>query len=453
MNKRVCVIGGGISGLTVAHGLRSSGVDVSLFEKNSVVGGNIKTEVHDGFLIEHGPNSVLTSGFLIDFIHELGLSDQIAGPNPHAKKRFIVRDGRLVPLPSGLIDLVRTKAFSTRALLRVLGEPLTRTKTSPNESVADFFARHFGNEIVDFAVDPFVSGIYAGDASKLSVGHAFPKLVEMEKNFGSVILGSIFSPATPGAKAPKGTPRSITFLRGMQTLPDRLHEYLKDQIVLNTSVRAVTKSGSQQYRVTTDSGEAEYDAVVLCTPAEAAARMIEGLDSTVASALSDVIYAPIAVVFTGFKSEQVAFDPRGFGFLVPGVERKKILGSLWTSSVFENRVPDGKGHHLFTTFIGGSRDGDLVLQTDEELIRLAVDELRPLLRINGEPEFVSLKRWSGAIPQYNLGYGKVIDAVEALQSQHPGVFVCSNFYNGISVGDCVKNGRATAKQILDLLNS
>jgi oxygen-dependent protoporphyrinogen oxidase len=116
-------------------------------------------------------------------------------------------------------------------------------------------------------------------------------------------------------------------------------------------------------------------------------------------------------------------------------------------------VPDGKGHHLFTTFIGGSRDGDLVLQTDKELISLALDELRPLLGINGEPEFISLKRWSGAIPQYNLGYGKVIDSVEALQSQNPGVFVCSNFYNGISVGDCVKNGRATAKRILDLLNS
>jgi oxygen-dependent protoporphyrinogen oxidase len=330
---------------------------------------------------------------------------------------------------------------------------MTRTKTSSDESVADFFARHFGKEIVEFAVDPFVSGIYAGDPSKLSVGHAFPKLVEMEKNFSSVILGSIFSPATPGSKAPKGTPRSITFLRGMQTLPDRLHEYLKDQIVLNTSVSAVTKSGPQQYRVKTDSGESDYDAVVVCTPADAAARIIEGLNPAAASTLSEIVYAPIAVVFTGFRSEQVAFDPSGFGFLVPGVERRKVLGSLWTSSVFENRVPDGKGHHLFTTFIGGSRDGDLVLQTDEELIRMAVDELRPLLGINGEPEFISLKRWSRAIPQYNLGYGKVIDAVEELQEQNPGVFVCSNFYKGISVGDCVKNGRATAKQILGLLSS
>src|SRR6476620_1140483 len=260
MDKRVCVIGGGISGLCVAYQLQKSGVDVTLFEKGTKVGGNITTEIRDGFLFEHGPNSALASRQLLGLVDELGLTGEIAQTNPNSKKRYIVRDGRLVALPSGIGDFVRGKAFSGKAKLRLLKEPLVRGGSSPDESVASFFERRLGKEVVDYAVDPFISGIYAGDPSQLSVRHAFPKLYDLEKNFGSLLKGALFSKKDKTSRLPKGTPRTLTFKRGMQALSEALAERLGASVRLETGVIDIRKTSDGRYSVLTGSGEETFDA-------------------------------------------------------------------------------------------------------------------------------------------------------------------------------------------------
>ena len=450
MAKLVGIIGGGISGLCVAYHLRKAGVDAALFESSASVGGNIKTEVRDGFLFEHGPNSTQVSRELLDLIAELGLSGEIAPPNSNSKKRFIVRNGKLVALPSGPIGLVGSPVLSRGAKLRLLREPFIRTKAAEDESVAAFFERRLGREIVDYAVDPFISGIYAGDPQKLGIRHAFPRLYELEKDFGSIIQGAIFG-SKKASKLPKETPKSLTFRNGMQTLSDALAKNLGGRIKLNSSVHDLRKTESGKMAVKTLGGVDIFDSVVICTPAHAAARLIENLDAQTSAELADIYYPPIAVVFTAFKSEDVQTEPAGFGFLVPGIERRKILGSLWTSSVFENRAP--AGYHLFTTFIGGSRNPEFCSEPEGRLLEIALEELDSILGINGNPVFTFVRRWEKAIPQYNIGYESVISALEDFTSNHPKIYFCSNFYNGIAVGDCVKNALATATEILDSLRS
>lgn len=446
MTKRVCVIGAGISGLCVAYFLRTAGVDVILFERESTVGGNIQTKIRDGFLIERGPNSTLASRELLDLINSLGLSDQIATPNSNAKKRFILRDGRLIALPSKIVGLVRNKAFSVKSKLRLLKEPIVRTKSPANESVAEFFERRLGREIVDYAVDPFISGIYAGNPEKLSIRHAFPKLHAMEKKYRSILIGSVMSRTPPEARLPPNTPRSITFANGMQTLTDSLSQRLVGNIRTATTVIGIQAIKNNQFQIETVSGQEIFDFVIICTPASAAARLVESLDNNLSQNLESVYYPPLAVVITAFKKDDVLINPDGFGFLVPGVEKRKILGSLWTSSVFENRAPSG--YHLFTTFIGGARKAELPFSSEEELISIVRDELGAILKIDGEPVFVDIKRWEKAIPQYNIGYEKVVAAIETFEKAHPGIIFCSNFYKGISVTDCVKNSVAAADGIL-----
>src|SRR6185369_4584887 len=226
MKARVAVIGGGISGLCTAYGLRKAGVEVVLFESGGSVGGNIRTETHDGFLIERGPNTALANRDIVELIEELGISNQLARPNPNARKRYVLLNGKLQPLPTGPIAFVTSPVFTTSGKLRIFREPFIRTTGDENESVGNFFERRFGREIADRAVDPFVSGIYSGDANKLSIRHAFPRLFEFERGHRSVIRGLLFSKKDPASKLPKGAPGTIAFKNGMQTLTDALFERL-----------------------------------------------------------------------------------------------------------------------------------------------------------------------------------------------------------------------------------
>ncbi len=451
MRKRVGIIGGGISGLCVAHRLLKGDFEVMLFERASSVGGNIKSECRDGFLLEHGPNTALASRELLDLITELGLRDKIAASNPSSKKRFILRSGRLVPLPSSWIGFVRTAAFSRKAKLGLLKEPFVTAKVAGEESVAAFFERRLGRELVDFAVDPFISGIYAGDPDKLSIRHAFPRLHEFEKNYGSLLTGAVFAPKNLSAKLPKGTPRSLTFKQGMQTLPDALADELGERVKLNTNVRAIRKIHGGRIELETVSGRGLFDAVVVCAPADSAASLIRNLDEEAASALAGIYSPPVSVVIMGFKQDRVLSDASGFGFLVPALERRNILGSLWTSSVFENRAPSG--YHLFTTFIGGSRRPELCDEDEDRLAEIALEELNSILGISGDPVLTFVKKWKKAIPQYNIGYDHVLNALERFRKDHARIFFCSNYYKGISVGDCVKNGLLTGNEISDFLTS
>ena len=451
MKGKVAIIGGGISGLCVAYRLQNAGVDLTLFESGNRVGGNINTQSRDGFLFEDGPNTLMSNFDLFELVEDLQLTGKILLPSPAAKKRYIVRDGRLTALPAGPLDLFTTAAFSAGGRLRLLKEPLVRSRSNGSESVASFFKRRLGSEIADYAVDPFISGIYAGDPAKLSIRSAFPKLYEMEKDHGSLLKGAILGGKGKKKRLPKGAPRTYSFKDGMQTLTQALHGELGDIVRLDTPVtRAVAKENGG-YRIESSAGVDEFDAVALCTPAAAAARLVDEMDSGLASHLANIYYPPIAVIYTGFKKEQVGTSADGFGVLVPAAENRRILGCLWTSSVFENRAP--AGYHLFTSFVGGSRNAALCENSEDALVDIAVDEISSIMKAEGRPEFTAIKKWERSIPQYNIGYESVVDAIEAFQRNNRGFLFCSNFYKGISVGDCVKNSVTASEEILQFVNS
>jgi protoporphyrinogen/coproporphyrinogen III oxidase len=443
---RVAVIGGGISGLTVAYHLKKSWVDVTLFEASDAVGGNIRTERRDGLILENGPNSLLANRYIADLVNGLGLRDQVVAPNASARHRYIVRGGRMVRLPSRVLGLFFNGAFSAKEKARLLFEPFIRGGSDAAETVYDFFARRFGSEIADYALDPFVSGIYAGDPRRLSVKQAFPRLYELEQGFGSLTLGAILGKKDRSLSPPRGFPRSFTFKDGVATLVSALEAELGEAIRLNSPVFDI-KRECERYVLLLETGRPTFDAVVVSTPSFAASDLVREMDQLLAAALDSVTYPPISVVYTTFTSEQVKAAPEGFGVLIPAKEKRQILGSLFNSSVFEGRAP--AGYHLFTTFIGGSRNAELGDRPEDELAGTAAEELKRLLNIQGAPSFSSVKKWKRSIPQYNVGYDGVLNAIEAFRGQNPGIYFCSNFYKGISVGDCVRNGALTAGEIVE----
>jgi oxygen-dependent protoporphyrinogen oxidase len=440
--RKIGIIGGGISGLTAAFLLKNKGLEITLFEKSERVGGNIQTVKNDDFLIEYAPNSLLKSPRLVDLVKALKLESKVTAANAANKKRYVLRDGKLKSLPMTIAKMAASDYFSLKAKIKLLKEPFVRSKSPENESVAGFFERRLGREIVTRAADPFIAGIYAGNPENLSVRAAFPRLYELEKEFGSLLVGSLRSKTE---KTDKDFPRTFSFANGVQTLTDALAESLGESIKTNTAVERIEKLANGKWLVQSDSDENIFDDLVLSTPAESAAQLIENLDPNLSAQLKGIFYPPIAMVFFGVKKEALAQNLDGFGFLVPSSERRKILGTIWNSSVFENRAPDG--YHLLTNFVGGARNAELFEKSDEELFEIVSDELKSILGLRSKPEFMHIKRWRRAIPQYLLGYEKVENCIEEFEHEHQGIHFCSNFYEGISVGDCVKNAYKIADAI------
>ncbi|CAN5237967.1 protoporphyrinogen oxidase [soil metagenome] len=442
MTKKIGIIGGGISGLVAAFLLKNKGFEVTLFEKSERVGGNIQTVKIEDFLIEYAPNSLLKSPRLVDLIRELKLDAEVLAANEANKKRYVLQNGKLKSLPMSVVKMATDDYFSLKARLRLLKEPFVRTKSSESESVAEFFERRLGREIVERAADPFLAGIYAGNPENLSVKAAFPRLYEFEKNYGSLFVGSLRSKAE---KADKDFPRTFSFENGVQTLTDKLAENLGESVKMNTEVLQITKLFDEKWLFKTDFDEQIFDALIISTPAESAAKLIENLDTNLSEQLKNIYYPPIAMVFFGVKKENLAQNLDGFGFLVPSLEKRKILGTIWNSAVFENRAPDG--YHLLTNFVGGARNAELFERTDEELFEIVYQELKDILGLRFKPDFAHIKRWRKAIPQYLLGYEKIEKSIENFENKHAGIYFCSNFYKGISVGDCVKNAYGIADAI------
>ena len=451
--KKVCVIGGGISGLCVAYRLKKKGVEVLLVERNAACGGNIQTERDGDFLIEWGPNSVLRSPHLLELVKEIGLLDEIASANTVSKKRYVVRGGKLCALPLSIAGLIRTKFFSGATKLKILREPFLESKSSENESVADFFRRRFGQEIVDYALDPFVSGIYAGNPEKLSLKYAFPRLFELENAHGGVLRG-FWKTRNENKIAPefKDISRTLSFKNGMRTMIDKLVELLPDEVKTGVEASEIIKTEKGKWQIKTsddDINAQSFDAVVIAAPSFAAAKLVENLNNELAEVLNEIYHPPLAVVVSAFRKQDINFDLDGFGFLVPRVENRKILGSLWSSVIFQRRAPED--FYLMTTFIGGARDAELFDESDESLFRLAFDELNDLLGLKNKPVFQKIRRWARAIPQYNLGYEKTVGAIENFKRENTGIFFCSNFYRGVSVGDCIKSSSAASDEVLGYL--
>lgn len=459
MKDKIVIIGAGISGLTTAFLLKKNGLNVTVLESENEVGGTMKSKRINEFLVEFGPNSALeTTPLFKQIIDEVGISNEMVYANEASNKRYILRDGKLHQIPMKPQEFFKSKLWSWRGKLRVMLEPFHLRAKNPagdpfwEETLAQFVRRRLGQEFLDYTINPFVAGVYAGDPEKLGVRSAFPRLYALEEKYGGLIIGTIKGAKERKKREEKSkvTARMFSFINGMGTLPKAIANYLGDSVVLNAKVKSLKKYEDKFLIEFEKDGKVETlsaDIVVVSTPAYVTAEIVKELSEELAQTLSKIYYPPVTEVVFGYKKEQVGLAPDGFGFLIPEKENRKILGTLWNSTIFPQRAPEG--YVEFTTFVGGTRQPELALKRDDELVKIVSDELKDIMKISGEPEFVWISRWKKAIPQYNVGHLKIMDQIERFERENEGIFFCANYRGGIAVGDCVMSAEKTANKILN----
>ena len=458
MNKRIAIIGAGISGLALSYALRNAGYEVVVFEARSRAGGPIHTFERDGYRIETGPHSLLMRHQSVaDLLDELGLTDDIVDADANAERRFIVRNGEPVPLPSSPIEAITTPLLSKAGRLRVLAEPfIGRTAEGAiDETLASFVARRLGPEFLEYLVDPFVGGVWAGDPHRLSAQHSFPTLVELERSGGSIAIGALKKKLSKSSDDDTIPRRLISFRDGMKSLVDALSEPLGDDLRLETPVRKLRRD-DDGWRVIFARGKARrgetFDAVVSTIPPDALARLEwENVDPPrpAIDELARMPYAPCCVVSLGIERELVGHKLDGFGCLVPRVEQFHILGSLFVSSMFPGRAPDGRV--LLSVFIGGARQPELCDADDQTLVEMARHDLGRLLDLRGAAEFSHITRWDRAIPQYDVGHQVFLDSIAELEEELPQIYFAGNYRDHIGLPNILRESRGHFRRIDDEL--
>ena len=449
----VAVIGAGITGLTAAYRLKQRGMRVAVYEASDRIGGVIRSERRDGYVAELGPSSLTApSPAVAALLTELGLDSRRLSAAPDARARYIVRRGRLVRLPLSPSELLTSRLLSNTAKLAIFGEPLIEPSDSTvDESVAAFVRRRFNQEVVDYLVNPFVAGTFAGDPEQLSVRHALPQLQAFERTQGSVVKALVQMMRTRGAVAPGGPGTMISFRAGLQELPEALGRELAPELRLRSPVTQL-RQGVRGWTVGAAFQNPElYDAVIYAGPAYSLADIdLDLAGGERLSTLSSMVHPPVAVLALGFRRAQVTHQLDGFGFLTPEVERRRVLGVIFSSTVFPERAPEGDV--LVTVFVGGSRDPDFVQVDPHTLTARVLDDLRVLLGVQGEPSFRAVQVWPKAIPQYVLGYGRFKDIASEVERRNPGLLLAGTYRDGVSLGEAIGSGERAASRAADFLS-
>lgn len=449
----VAIVGGGITGLTAAFRLRRLKVPVVVYEAGGRVGGVIQSVQRDGYLAEFGPNTILeTSPVITSLIRELGLEGERQDSDPHAQARFIVRHSRPVPVPSSPVAFFTSRLFSASAKWHLLKEPFV-PPASPDveESVAELVLRQLGREFLDYAINPLVAGIYAGDPARLSVKQAFPKLHALEQRYGSLIKGQILGARERKRRAEvsKQNAPKLSFQGGLQTLIDRLQRELGDAVRLLATVTRLRESPEGWTVTVRNNGQEDvrvHSAVLLAAPAHKLAEieLHAGADLSLRP-LNRVEYPPVASVVLGFRREDVAHPVQGFGMLIPHVEGFRILGTIFSSSLFPHRAPEG--HVTLTSYVGGTRAPELAMRPGDELVDLTLQDLRTMLGVTGQPTFRHHMVYPRAIPQYVVGYGRLREMMSDWEKRAPGLFLAGHYRDGVSLGDSMISGHDVATRI------
>jgi oxygen-dependent protoporphyrinogen oxidase len=460
VNDRVAalVIGGGVSGLVCAYALRKAGVDALLIEASDRAGGSIRTERRDGYLLELGPQSFTGTAQMLQLFDEIGIRQQIVQA-PSGVPRYVLVNGKLEKVPmsppaflgSGFVGL-GTKF----ALLRdVIG------KSAPpqqDESIADFVRRKFSAEMLDRLVGPFVSGVYAGDPEKLSLRSSFPMLYDAEKRRGSIIRGMLSTAKKQTPDQPRQRPTLLGFAEGTQTFTDALAAKLGDRLLLNATVTNIVSDQAEPtpaFRVTvqTHAGQQSFTAenVVVATPTDSAANLLRDLEPTISNRLAEIEYASIAVVSLASPKNQIGDPLNGFGFLVPRSSGVRTLGTVWNTSLFPHRAPDGNA--LLTSFIGGATDPAAAQLPPDGLAAIVHKDIAPLLKIRTTPSFSNVTIYPRALPQYNVGHTALLSAIDAALKNHSNLWLIGNYLRGPSIGACVEHALAVAEQITKRQNT
>jgi oxygen-dependent protoporphyrinogen oxidase len=481
---KTAIIGGGIAGLAAAFELekaRAAGapVEYTLFESADKLGGSLASEIVDGAVLERGPDSFLTEKpEAAELCRELGLATDLIPSNDAARKTWILVKNTLIPLPDGLMFLVPTKLIPTaltplfslstkiRMGLELMLPP--RPSKEEDEAVAAFVERHFGAEAVDRLADPLLSGIYGGDATQLSARTVLPRLVEMESEYGSLTRGMLAAHRKLRAKAKEAAkkngaagrngnnglansssaPRPIfTSLRGgMQQLVAGIEARLNPAWVrVGTPVSAIAKA-AYGWRVEADGLVETYDAVIVAAQAWAAGVLLSPVDAALGEDLSAIPYSSSITINLLYDQAALGKLPDGFGFLVPASEGRAMLACTFVHCKFLGRIPPGKA--VLRAFLGGMKNEALLTEPDDVLVATVRRELREILGIQAEPEYTQVSRWRRAMAQYAVGHQKRAKRVAERVAALDGLKLAGNAYDGIGVPDCIRLGRAAAKELL-----
>jgi oxygen-dependent protoporphyrinogen oxidase len=458
---RIAIVGGGISGLAAAFALeerRQAGVSLeyAVYEAGTRFGGVLLTEQIDGCLVEAGPDSFLTEKpWAAALCRRTGIGDQLIGSNDASRKTYILVKNELVPLPDGLMLVVPTqlraallsRLFSPHTKLLMAREWFHPPKVSNgDESVASLIERHYGSEMVDRVADPLLAGVYGGEASQLSARAVLPRLAELERKHGSLGRG-LLAAGKELKQSESQRPSIFTSLKhGMQQLSDAILARLPAEALHPGSpVQAVQKQ-DRGWVVSAGYASDHFDAVIVATPAPAAALLLEIASPDLAAGLRTIAYSSSVTVALGFDKEVRESLPPGFGFLVPRSEGKRMLAATFVHNKFPHRSPADRA--LLRCFLGGSRDEQILQLGDEDILRLVREELRQILGLAAEPGFARIYRWQGAMAQYTVGHLERLERIENLRKQLPGLALAGNGYRGIGVPDCIRSGEEAAAQIL-----
>lgn len=445
-NLKIAIVGAGLTGLTAAYYLKKGGVDVQVFEKTDRAGGVINTHRENGFTFESGPNTgVLAQPEAKELFENLNGDCKIEIADEAAKARWIWKSGKWEALPSGLMSGIKTPLFTFADKLRLLGEPFRKKGTNPNETLRELVLRRMGQSFLDYAVDPFILGIYSGDPAKIIPKYALPKLYNLEQNYGSFIGGSIKKARIPKTDWEKKATREIFSVKGgLQNLINALIKNIGDEnILLNCDSLSFEKTifGYKSNK----SGET-FSHVISTIGAYALQETFPFADAEKINKINQLNYAKVVQVSLGFKKWE-GIELKAFGGLVPHKENRDVLGVLFLSSFLKNKAPENGA--LLSIFLGGVRKPKMVNLSDEEIkavVEKEVTEMMGLKHFN--PDLLKIFRYQHAIPQYGIESEQKLNAIVAIEKTHPGLILAGNIRDGIGMADRIKQGKIVANQII-----
>ncbi len=466
----IVVVGGGITGLTAAYQLQSfarrSGTPfrITLVESDHRLGGKILTDRSDDMVIEAGPDSFLSfKSAALELCRELGIEDSVIDTSESGGGTFILRSGRLEPLPEGITMLVPTKfkpllssrLLSTLGKLRMGMDFFIPARLGPgDESVGDFVRRRLGREAFERMAQPLLSGIYAGDADRLSLAATFPRLRDTELKYGSLTKGMLAQRKQASARPQTGPKRSafLSLLGGLGELTDALGEALTDvEVMLGTAVTSIERADGARYGASLSDGRTLVaDGLILAVPAYAASHMLRQLEPSVSSLLSHIPYVSTATITLAYRADDVAGSGSGRGFVIPRVENRELTAITWVTQKFPHRASDGVA--LVRAFVGRAGREEAVDMSDDDLLGLVRRELSEILGIGAEPLDVRIYRWRRALPQYVLGHLESLDEIDERMASMPAIQIAGAAYRGVGIPDCIHSGRSAATKVLAALS-
>jgi len=455
-NPEVVIIGAGLTGLTMAFYLKKAGINFLIIDKSAKTGGVIQTIREKGFVYETGPNTgVVSCPEMTELFEDLAGKCELEVADPSAKRRLIWKDQAWHALPSGLMSAIGTPLFTWGDKFRILGEPFRKKGTDPNETLAELVKRRMGKSYLDYAIDPFISGIYAGDPTKLVTKYAMPKLYNLEQEYGSFIKGAMKKAKLPKTDRDKKATKEVFSAKGgLKHLIDAMTESIgPENILLSAETMVKATSNGFQLQVTTPEQliTLETPRLVTTCGGYALPGLLPFLNKEEVAPFNDLKYAAVTQVLLGFNKWK-GMSLKAFGGLVPGKENKNILGVLFTSSFFEGRAPQGGA--LLSIFMGGTKRPDIAQMDNFEIETLLNKELPRMMSSRSfSPDMIRIHRYPKAIPQYTESSGYRFEMIEKLQQKYPGLILAGNIRDGIGMADRVKQGRSIAEELAGKIQS